>query len=36
MSLRNPLDLRRAIVLMTMLGPCRALNPHDWPERAAQ
>jgi hypothetical protein len=34
-SLRNPLDLRRAIVLMTMLGPCRATKPHDWRERAA-
>ncbi len=23
-------DLRQAIVGMTVLGPCRALDPHDW------
>ena len=23
-------DLRQAIVGMTVLGPCRALEPHDW------
>jgi hypothetical protein len=34
-SLRNPLDLRRAIVLRTVLGPCRANQPPDGPEGAA-
>lgn len=29
-DLHNPLTLRRAIVLMTILGPCRAVTPHDW------
>ncbi|MGH9628011.1 MAG: hypothetical protein ACRD7E_06680 [Bryobacteraceae bacterium] len=33
-GLRNRLDLRHAIVLMTIVGACRAKNPHDWPERA--
>jgi hypothetical protein len=33
---RNRLDLRRAIELMAILGPCRAINPYDWPERAAR
>lgn len=28
---RNRLDLRRAIVHMTILGPCRATNPCGWP-----
>ena len=28
------LDLRRAIVLTAILGPCRAVNPYDWPEGA--
>jgi hypothetical protein len=32
LDLRNPTDLRRAVVLMTILGPCRATNPHEWPE----
>lgn len=27
--LRTPQDLRRAIVVMTVLGPCRALEPFD-------
>lgn len=26
---RTPQDLRRAIVVMTVLGPCRALEPFD-------
>jgi hypothetical protein len=34
MGLRTRRDLRSAIVLMAMLGPCRATNPHDWPGRA--
>jgi hypothetical protein len=28
-DLRNPLTLRRAIVLMTVLAPCRAVTPYD-------
>lgn len=28
-ALRDPLDLRRAIVLMTLIEPCRAIRPHD-------
>jgi hypothetical protein len=28
-GLGGPLDLRRAIVLMTVLDPCRAIEPHD-------
>ena len=28
-GLRDRLDLRRAIVLMTVIGPCRAVDPHD-------
>jgi hypothetical protein len=28
-DLRNRLDLRGAIVLMAILGPCRAINPYD-------
>jgi hypothetical protein len=28
-DLRAPLSLRRAIVLMTILEPCRSLAPHD-------
>ena len=35
-GLRNPVDLRRSIVLMTILGPCRAIDPHEWPERAGR
>jgi hypothetical protein len=34
LGLRNRLDLRRAIVRMAILGPCRAMSPYDWPERA--
>jgi len=29
-DLRHAPALRRAIVLMTILGPCRALSPHAW------
>jgi hypothetical protein len=29
-GLRDALDLRRAIVLRTVLGPCRANRPPDW------
>jgi hypothetical protein len=29
-DLHNPITLRRAIVLMTILAPCRALTPHEW------
>jgi hypothetical protein len=32
-GLRSSLDLRRAIVLTTILGPCRANNSYEWPER---
>jgi hypothetical protein len=32
-DLRTRRDLRRAIVLTTVLGPCRATRPHDWPEQ---
>lgn len=32
--LGDPLDLRRAIVLRTVLGPCRASRPRDWSEGA--
>ncbi len=32
LAFRGPLDLRRAIVLRTVLGPCRASRPQDWPE----
>jgi hypothetical protein len=35
-GLRTRRDLRRAIVLVAMLGPCRASRPYDWPERAAR
>ena len=31
-GLRSYPGLRRSIVLMTILGPCRAINPHAWPE----
>ena len=30
-DLRDPNDLRRAIVLTTILGPCRATNPYEGP-----
>lgn len=30
--LRNKRDLRRAVVVMTILGPCRAYDPPDSPE----
>jgi hypothetical protein len=33
-NLRNRFDLRRAVVLMTVIGPCRAASPHDWPDSA--
>lgn len=33
-GLRTPGDLRRAVVLMTILGPCRSISPHDTAERA--
>lgn len=33
-GLDGPLDLRRAIVLRTVLGPCRASRPQDRPEGA--
>jgi hypothetical protein len=29
-DLRHPLTLRRAVVLMTILGPCRSVAPHEW------
>lgn len=29
-DLRHPLTLRRAVLLMTILGPCRSVAPHDW------
>ena len=29
-DLRTPLALRRAVVLMTILGPCRSVAPHEW------
>jgi hypothetical protein len=29
-GLRNPQELRRAISLATILGPCRATRPHTW------
>lgn len=32
-GLRSPLSLRRGIVLMTILEPCRATTPHEFPER---
>ncbi|MQA31636.1 MAG: hypothetical protein GEU82_17675 [Luteitalea sp.] len=35
-GLRTRRDLRRAIVLVTMLGPCRASSPYDWPEQAGR
>jgi hypothetical protein len=35
-GLRTRRDLRRAIVLVAMLGPCRASHPYDWPERAGR
>jgi hypothetical protein len=35
LALRDPSALRRAVVQMTILGPCRAVHPYDWPERPA-
>jgi hypothetical protein len=35
-GLRTRRDLRRAIVLVAMLGPCRASSPYDWPEQAGR
>lgn len=32
-ELRTPLALRRAVVLTTILGPCRSVAPYEW-ERA--
>jgi hypothetical protein len=29
-ELRTPLALRRAVVLTTILGPCRAVAPYEW------
>jgi hypothetical protein len=31
MDLRDPSALRRAVVLMAILAPCRAARPHRWP-----
>src|SRR5687768_6418992 len=31
-ALRDPEGLRRSIALMTVLGPCRAVNPAGWQE----
>jgi hypothetical protein len=28
-GLRDPFELRRAVVLMTLLDPCRAIEPHE-------
>jgi hypothetical protein len=33
-DVRKRLDLRRAIVLTAILGPCRAVNPYAWSEGA--
>ena len=35
-GLRTRRDLRRAIVLAAMLGPCRASHPYDWPEHVGR
>jgi hypothetical protein len=35
-GLRTRRDLRRAIVLVAMLGPCRASHPYDWPEHVGR
>jgi hypothetical protein len=35
-GLRTRRDLGRAIVLVAMLGPCRASRPYDWPEQAGR
>jgi hypothetical protein len=35
-GLRARRDLRRAIVLVAVLGPCRAKSPFDWPDQAAR
>jgi hypothetical protein len=35
-GLRNHSELRNAMVLMAILGPCRAISPYDWTERAGQ
>ena len=34
LALRDRFALRRAVVQMTILGPCRALTPYEWPEGA--
>ena len=31
-GLGDPFDPRRAIVLLTLFGPCRAASPHGWPD----
>jgi hypothetical protein len=31
-GLGNRFDLPRAIVLMTLIGPCRAMDPYEWPQ----
>ena len=35
-GLRTRRDLRRAIVIAAVLGPCRASSPYDWPEHAGR
>jgi hypothetical protein len=35
-SLQNPAELRRAMVLTTILGPCRAVSPQESPESAGR
>jgi hypothetical protein len=35
-ALRTRPGLRSAIVLLAVLGPCRASNPHDWPGRVGR
>ena len=35
-GLRNPRSLRRSIVLMTILGPCRTIEPYAWSERTGR
>jgi hypothetical protein len=35
-GLRARRDLRRAIVLAAILGPCRANSPYDGPEQAGR
>ncbi|MFN3325617.1 MAG: hypothetical protein ACK5AZ_19140 [Bryobacteraceae bacterium] len=35
-TLRNPRELRRAVVMMTVLGPCRANRPHEWQDSSSR